>query len=283
MSWLQDEHNDFKLFDKLAFFFFSLFFGQLLITVLSHASIFVGRYGQTHRMIGACYLFWLLLGYIDLFGLVTLFDRNQPAQRAIYEILLPTLGLGLTLSAAFDFKEQHSQVRNVASGSLHKHATITYKEMLEHAFYQGLNIVQCLYLHVLGHTFSSSSSSSSSSSPVSNTDTAPATQLASFSLFSRLVLLFLVTLPWYFRKFFPVNSFSANYTATGNPNNSNNPNNPVNSLSANYISTYTPELSSKTHNILCLSESCNTFSQRSSHLSCCVCVCMYVLFYMCII
>ena len=44
------------------------------------------------------------------------------------------------------------QVLNPASGALDKEATITVDEMLEHAFYQVLNLAQILYLHSASYT-----------------------------------------------------------------------------------------------------------------------------------
>jgi hypothetical protein len=39
------------------------------------------------------------------------------------------------------------QIVNPASGALDKEATITADEMMEHAFYQGINLVQIAFLH----------------------------------------------------------------------------------------------------------------------------------------
>lgn len=57
--------------------------------------------------------------------------------------------------------------------------------MIEHAFYQGLNLVQILYLHAVS-----------------------AVQLLPL----RAALALLATAPWLLRGRFPVNSFSKNYT-----------------------------------------------------------------------
>ena len=51
------------------------------------------------------------------------------------------------LSAAFDFHRAHAQVQNRASGALEQEATITYSEVLEHSFYQMLNIAHIVFLH----------------------------------------------------------------------------------------------------------------------------------------
>jgi hypothetical protein len=52
----------------------------------------------------------------------------------------------LSLTAAFEF--QHKRVKNVASGALDPHATISHSEMIEHAWYEALNCGQALYLHL---------------------------------------------------------------------------------------------------------------------------------------
>ena len=61
--------------------------------------------------------------------------------------------------------------------------------MIEHSFYQIINLCQAVYLHMITYWMASS-----------------------VTYISRLVLLLLVTLPWAVRRKFPVNSFSANWT-----------------------------------------------------------------------
>ena len=60
---------------------------------------------------------------------------------------LPALGK-VAYSAAEDFKWLHRNVKNKASGVLDREATVTYNEMIEHVFYQILNLVQILFLHL---------------------------------------------------------------------------------------------------------------------------------------
>lgn len=78
------------------------------------------------------------------------------------------------------------------SGTLSESAVVTHGEMIEHSFYQGLNLWQAMYLH-----------STSWLLPVRSSNA------------GRLGLLLLVTLPWAARRLFPVNSFSANWKANG--------------------------------------------------------------------
>eukprot|EP01034_Spumella_vulgaris_P021758 gene21758-27814_t len=56
--------------------------------------------------------------------------------------------------------------------------------MIEHSFYQAVNLIQVLYLHAMSHEFNDS---------------------------VRLLMLLLVTSPWLLRDLFPVNRFSDNY------------------------------------------------------------------------
>ncbi|GAB5373201.1 hypothetical protein AAMO2058_001730000 [Amorphochlora amoebiformis] len=92
----------------------------------------------------------------------------------------------LTLTAAYGFPA-HKRVRNRASGTLEHDSTVTFSEMIEHSFYQALNLVQILFLHIA------------------------TTWSPPLSLVSRLVLAILATSPWLIRSYFPVNKFSDNF------------------------------------------------------------------------
>ena len=105
-----------------------------------------------------------------------------------YDICLGILGISTTFSAAFDFKKGHSSVKNKASGTLDEDATVTYSEMIEHGFYQIVNLAQILYLHAVdSHSHS-------------------------LSVPRALVMALAATAPWQFRDRFPINRFSDNYT-----------------------------------------------------------------------
>jgi hypothetical protein len=159
--------------------FVAVFTCFLLRSVMENAGMFVKRHGRMHRICGAAYLCLLAVGFLDLY--FTLFDWNSYG--LAYHASLGLLGTVLTLTAAFEF--QHKHVKNVASGTLDEHATVTFDEMIEHSFYQGLNLFQIIYLHVLG---------------------------GELGLAKRLFyLIMLATLPWSMRGYFPVNKFSDNY------------------------------------------------------------------------
>jgi len=103
----------------------------------------------------------------------------------VYDVVLGVLGIATTLTAAHDFGKAHAddRVKNVASGALDPKSTISYGEMIEHSFYQGLNLLQVTFFHL-------------------STD---------LSRPWRLTCGLAVSLPWLARSYFPVNSFSANY------------------------------------------------------------------------
>jgi hypothetical protein len=89
-------------------------------------------------------------------------------------------------------------VKNVASGALDEDDTVTREEMLEHAFYQSLNLAQVLFLRATTSTSTAIASSASASSET-----------------LKLLMLLLVTGAWLLRPLFPVNRFSHNYTRAG--------------------------------------------------------------------
>lgn len=165
------------------------FLGLFYFVALASAKLFLPRHGRRHRLTGILYLFLLLAGVFQ-----TCTDARSTDWRhyLAYDIILGFLGTVLTLTAAYDFKAAHSSVKNptgIVSGTLSEKAIVSYDEMIEHSFYQGLNLVQAIYVH------------SVASSP-------------NLPLTSRASLLLLVTSPWMLRSRFPVHSFSANYTAS---------------------------------------------------------------------
>ena len=130
---------------KLGLLVFGCFFTLLGSVLVRHAEVFVQRHARRHRIAGLCYLAWLVAGFVDLVSPISI-------NRAMYHLVLGVLGVTVTLTAAFDFRF-HDRVRNVASGTLEKHATVTFSEMIEHSFYQGLNLAQILCCMLLGCYF----------------------------------------------------------------------------------------------------------------------------------
>ena len=168
-------------------------FMALLATILLRAqplTLFGARRGRQHRLCGLVYLGWLAAGLADLW----LDCLHRPA----FDVSLPCVGLVLTLTAARDFGSESARgeqkVQQPASGPLDETAVVRRSEMLEHSFYQGLNIAQALYLHAHAAT--------------TGADQPPPSSWAGS------VLLALATLPWCWRQRFPVNAFSANWSGT---------------------------------------------------------------------
>ena len=148
----------------------------VFITLISNASMFLKKHGRRHALNGLIYFSWMCLG----FGLFV--TKSSVVSNIVFDTVLGLLGIFLSLSAAYDFG--HKNVTNVASGTLDEHATVTHNEMVEHSFYQGINLFQALFLHAVNeHT----------------------------SMKWRFAFAFAVTSPWLFRSLFPVNRFSDNY------------------------------------------------------------------------
>ena len=163
-----------------------LFFLIVVGIALAHASsLFLDQHGWSHRLAGACNLIWLV------YGSLTVSDQEGQEQYGLlYDIVLGCLGVTATLTAARDFPHRYVQNAAGQSGTLSEKAMVTHAEMMEHAFYQFLNLWQALYLHLLAK----------------NPD--------EWSMWQRWMLLLVVTAPWYVRYLFPVHSFSHNWKKT---------------------------------------------------------------------
>lgn len=132
-----------------------------------------------HAWLGVVHLLLLSVGFLHALGVWEL------PNAMLVLVPLAIVGVLLPLSAARDFK--HVNVRNHASGTMDEHATVTRDEMLEHAFYQGLHVVQLCFLMFI----------------------VPAMNERSASRFVRsMAMLVFATSPWLVRRLFPVNSFS---------------------------------------------------------------------------
>ena len=201
------------------------FFTILMHVISRNAGMFTKKYARRHRLTGFFMMVWLLTG----FGLVFSGDFTQGNSSVyvwvVYDVVLGMLGTATAYTAATDFKLAHSDrhVKNKASGVLDEEATVTYSEMLEHTFYQGLNLIQVLYLHVMsmdvfGHDEFKGSSSSSEEDPPQLMDYLLSGQvLGTPGSLGRVICGILVTTPWLLRGYFPINKFHANYTQGQDP------------------------------------------------------------------
>ena len=149
---------------------------------------FKKKYGRVHRMTGLLLLLFLLGG---LFVLVFEWSRLVFLQSLhyifVYDISVGILGIGVAQSAAWEFSITHSKINNLASGVLDDATTVTISEMQEHVFYQIVNVIQIFSLHMMQRL--------EADSPI---------------IISYLVV-FVVSCPWLFRHWFPVNKFQDNY------------------------------------------------------------------------
>ena len=155
----------------------------LLSVVTQKRKMFTGKikYGKRHRASGAFHLMILLIYTMQLNYDIFLSRQAIGPPMLLSDCFALDTALGvsgiiLTLTAACDFRSAHQDARinNAASGALDDASTITVGEMLEHSFYQIINLVQIVFIH-----------------------TTP-----SASFISRMAGLFLVTSPWIFRRFF---------------------------------------------------------------------------------
>jgi hypothetical protein len=105
----------------------------------------------------------------------------------LYDTILGCLGIATTLTAARDFPHRLVKNEEGQSGSLSETAIVTHAEMIEHAFYQVLNLVQIIYLHGM------------------------ALRGTTMHLSHRIGALLLAACPWTIRRRFPVHSFRENW------------------------------------------------------------------------
>jgi len=157
------------------------------IAVRHFGTLFWDAHGWRHRLAGGLHLVWLVVG--------AFFITTTPATATttlMYDVVLGGLGITATVTAALDFPHRYVSNAPGQSGTLSERAMVTQHEMLEHAFYQCLNLCQALYLHAAAATTTGSASS--------------------FAFWdTRWMALLLVTAPWLVRDVFPVHSFSQNW------------------------------------------------------------------------
>ena len=186
-----------------------LFFALLVVALIiapnhTPTKLFLSTNGRSHRLVGAANLTWLIVGVVTT--CIVYQPKNDPSDVTIgssilgtgtcillYDIILGILGTLATLTAAREFPHKRVINRPGESGTLSHVAMVTQGEMVEHSFYQMLNVWQALYLHTI-------------------TWAAGSRNILRSTVLGRMVLLSIATVPWSLRRFFPVNSFSTNWT-----------------------------------------------------------------------
>ena len=166
---------------------------------LPSLALFRPRHARAHRLLGAAYFVWLALGYWLAFR--GLRDAPPYAVRPWwlgYDAMLGLLGTASAWTASTGFPShrrsgERNREKGFASGALDEAATVSTAEMEEHAYFQAMNLVQILLLHVLALR-----------------PRAPGPRaLFLLSVYAAANAFWLV------RRRFPVHSFSANYAGSG--------------------------------------------------------------------
>ena len=193
------------------------------ICIVNGSQLFLRRHGLSHRVAGGLHLLVLLVGTWTADIESSSFPTNRPALNAndfyfAYDLALGFFGITATLTAAEAFP--HKLVKNIRSadgkhlqsGTLHKHAIVTSKEMVEHSFYQGLNLVQATYLHVMYRIYQKQQQDTAERVDSHNYEKSNNWDFSIYQYIAlRLVLLWIVTSPWLVRHRWPVSSFSDNW------------------------------------------------------------------------
>ena len=164
-----------------------LFFGRLLAAVAAHPRMLLARHARTHRLVGATFLAYMVLGVLDARRASG--PLVSPRLRFAYDAGLSCFGFLSAFSAARQFGSGVHTRRGDASGILDEGATVHVSEMVEHCFYQLLNLAQIMYLYAIA--------------ALGDRPTA------------RACLALAMLAPWLWRGLFPINSFSANYAKPG--------------------------------------------------------------------
>ena len=194
--------------------FFALLLTCLIFTnKIGPIELFTNHHGRAHRLAGLFHLIWLLIGAYFIIVMKNngnndddhYYNQHWHIKCLVYDVILGVSGIVTTLTAASSFPHRHVINRSGESGTLSRQAMVTQSEMIEHSFYQGMNLWQAMYLHLITWGVDHDSSSSN----------------------SRFLMLFVVTLPWAVRKRFPVNSFSANWRKNEDMNNGDNKRNNI--------------------------------------------------------
>ena len=193
----------------------------------SFPTLFLQWHGWSHRLAGGMHLCWIIIGTIYVVqnhsvavdsgeGNLTTESSVSDSWRYetfIYDMVLGCLGIITTMTASKDFPHKYVTNAQGQSGTLHSTAIVTQSEMIEHCFYQFLNLWQSLYLHTMSYyndkvSYTLSNSQDSQKEPNSYMF---GTMDDVIDLFCRLGMLWIVTSPWLVRHKLPVHSFSHNW------------------------------------------------------------------------
>eukprot|EP00600_Ochromonadales_sp_CCMP1393_P008662 CAMPEP_0174969434 /NCGR_PEP_ID=MMETSP0004_2-20121128/8758_1 /TAXON_ID=420556 /ORGANISM="Ochromonas sp., Strain CCMP1393" /LENGTH=152 /DNA_ID=CAMNT_0016218919 /DNA_START=253 /DNA_END=708 /DNA_ORIENTATION=- len=134
------EYDGFQgLLEKVSLYSGIIFFVYLARLMIHKKRMFMKQQGRRHALLGLAYFLWISTGFLNLLR------HEEMVNFLLFDVVLGILGILLPLSAAEDFS--HKRIKNIASGTLDAHATVTHSEMIEHSFYQAINLVQVLFFH----------------------------------------------------------------------------------------------------------------------------------------
>jgi hypothetical protein len=178
----------------------AFFFLRLLVAIVAHRQMLQPRYGRTHRVVGMILLLYLVAGLIDARAIGPFIP---PHLVGIYDAGISALGFATACSAALEFgSERVHQRGSEASGILDEKAVVSHSEMVEHCFYQLLNLCQIGFLYAVA-ALQQHRVKAHGERALAGADVA------------RIALAIGMLLPWLARGRFPVNAFSANYKKPG--------------------------------------------------------------------
>ena len=213
------------------------FLGIVTFTSLYHARrLFLEPTGRSHRLAGLAHLLCIFAGALFVGAPPPIIgdedngtggstsivggdwtSNSWSYQCLLYDICLGVLGTAATLTAARAFP--HKTLTNAPgqSGTLSEHAYVTQGEMIEHSFYQMLNLIQAMYLHSvtwileMPELHNQRNNNNNESDHDGNDHSIHSIRQSLEPMLMRLAAVWLVTAPWLCRHLFPVNSFSANW------------------------------------------------------------------------
>ena len=191
------------------------FFLLVILVSAANFDIFVHRFARAHRLSGLALLLWLIAGLADMHvGL--LHPARKPLGYLGFDVVLGLLGTATTMSAAYHFGTpppakgaRAATAAATGSGVLDAAATVRRAEMVEHAFYQLLNLAQILALHAMSWLDGAGAAGAADDGTLpldSSADELPS------QVGARASVVLLATAPWLLRRRFPVNKFSDNYS-----------------------------------------------------------------------
>ena len=108
--------------------------------------LFIEPTGRSHRLAGLAHLLCIVAGALSFVAPPPspTITHSWAYQCLVYDICIGILGTAATLTAARAFPHKTLVNAPGQSGTLSEHAYVTQSEMIEHSFYQMLNLIQAI-------------------------------------------------------------------------------------------------------------------------------------------